>query len=52
MISPPQVLVNPAKKGKTGKKIYLGGHQEYMSEDYDTLKKIATEARLHAQEMV
>ena len=50
--SPRQVLVNPAKRGKTGRKVYLGGHQEYMIDDYNTLKKIATEARIEHEETI
>ena len=49
LIGPKGFLVNPAKKGRTGKKIYLGGHIDHPHDPYDKIKEIATESRLYHQ---
>lgn len=47
MIGDKNVLVNPAKKGKVGRNVYLGGNIENMHEPYDKIKELATESRLY-----
>ena len=41
----PNIKTGPMKKGKVGKGVTLGGKIEYIADDYNIKKKIATEER-------
>ena len=40
--APPNVKTNPMKKGNVGRGVTLGGKIEYMIDDYNMKKKLAT----------
>ena len=49
---PRNIQTNPAKMGKVGKNTSFGGIINYMEDDYNRPKKIATEERLHGYSLM
>lgn len=50
--APANVKTNPGKKGRVGRGVTLGGKIEYIADDYNITKKIATEEREYHQSKV